>query len=233
MTGNSQFGTGHGEWVEIVPTAFHLPSPVVVLGTVDEAGTPDLSTMSALGVVCIQPALVCIGIKPTRTAYRNIRRDGRFSISVIDTSDLAPADVLGTRKLRLDPDKLERAAVSWAIDDDKLPYVATAPIAMTGEVRSDLGRRELGLDGAPSHRIVIGEITRSMARRDLVRDGEVLMEEISLPIYLNRLYARTSGEVLGIQRFTDDPAVRDEKMRLYGRFRTYDTPASDGSGNPS
>jgi flavin reductase (DIM6/NTAB) family NADH-FMN oxidoreductase RutF len=219
--------------VEIAPAAFHLPSPVVILGTVDDAGTPDLSTMSAIGVVCIQPALVCIGIKPTRTAYRNLRRDGRFSISLVDTSDLEHADFLGTRKLRLDPDKLERAAVSWAIDDDKLPYVRTAPIVMTGEVRSDLGRRELALAGAPSHRVAIGEITRSMARKDLVRDGEVLMEEIPFPIYLNRLYARTSGEVLGIQRFTDDPAVRDEKMRLYGRFRTYDTPASDGPGNPS
>ena len=52
----------------VSPDAFLMPSAVTVMATLTSEGVVDFSTMPAVGVVCLTPAIVAVGIKPRRTA---------------------------------------------------------------------------------------------------------------------------------------------------------------------
>lgn len=58
----------------VSPNAFLVPSAVTVMGTLTPEGVVDFSTMSAVGVVCLTPAIVAVGVKPRRTAFANLMR---------------------------------------------------------------------------------------------------------------------------------------------------------------
>lgn len=204
-----------GTKVSVPPNAFYVPSPVVLLTTVSEDGQPDVSAMSAVGVTCLEPAIIAVGIKPRRQTYKNIRRTGRFVVNLPLEPDLWASDFTGTRPLRKHPDKVLESGLEIAtMPGTGLPYVASCPIVMACDVVGNLGRKELNLDVTPSHQTVLGRITECLVDQEWLGDDEVRLEEMPVLIYLNRIYARR-GEVLQEQRFTDDPDKREEKMRAY------------------
>ena len=90
MTGTTETDEAAGrERVSIPANAFYLPSPVVLLSTVDADGEVDVSAMSAVGVVCLDPPVIAVGIKARRRTYRNIRRTGTFVVNLPLDEDLA------------------------------------------------------------------------------------------------------------------------------------------------
>lgn len=201
--------------VPVPPNAFYVPSPVVLLSTLTRSGKVDVSTMSAVGVACLDPPIVAVGIKPGRSSYRHIRQSGAFVINLPLERDLWASDYLGTRKFRNQPDKV--AACGLVIErfpDSGLPYVASCPIVMACSLVGTLGRHEIGLRTAPSHQIVLGRMVQCLVDREWIRDDEVQLEHMPVLLYLNRIYCRL-GETLGIQRFSDEPEKRDAKMREY------------------
>lgn len=52
----------------VSPNTFLMPSAVTVMGTLTSEGVVDFSTMSSVGVVCLTPAIVAVGVKPRQTA---------------------------------------------------------------------------------------------------------------------------------------------------------------------
>jgi flavin reductase (DIM6/NTAB) family NADH-FMN oxidoreductase RutF len=188
---------------------------VVLLTTVDADGAMDVSAMSAVGVVCLNPAIIAVGIKPGRHTYRNIRRTGRFVVNLPTEDDLWAVDYTGTRKLRREPDKLDKCGLSFdVLPQTGLPYVTSCPIVMACELVGNLGRAELNLDVAPSHQVVLGRLTECLVDRKWIGEDEVRLEEMPLLLYLNRVYAGRRGK-LEVQRYTDDPEKRDAKLREY------------------
>lgn len=197
------------------PNAFYVPSPVVLLTTVSEQGEVDISAMSAVGVACLEPAIIAVGIKPGRHTYRNIRRTGSFVVNLPLEDDLWAVDYTGTRKMRAASDKVDRSGLSIRyLPASKLPFVASCPIAMACELVGNLGRRELSLDVTPSHQVVLGRMVECLVDSRWISDDEVRLEDMPLLLYLNRVYARR-GDNLGVQRFTDDQEKRDAKMHEY------------------
>lgn len=208
-------GTTSGARTSVPPNAFYVPSPVVLLSTVDEAGTVDISAMSAVGVVCLDPPIVAVGIKARRQTYSNIRRTGQFVLNLPLESDLWASDFVGTRPLRKAPDKVEESGLEVGIlPESGLPYLPSCPVSMACELVGNLGRHELGLERAPSHQVVLGRMTECSVDDKWIGDDEVRLEEMPLLVYLNRVYART-GENIEVQRFTDDPEKRAAKMQEY------------------
>ncbi|GGT43238.1 flavin reductase family protein [Streptomyces chromofuscus] len=204
-----------GQKVSVPPNAFYVPSPVVLLTTVSEDGEVDVSAMSAVGVVCLEPAVIAVGIKPRRQTYKNIRRTGSFVVNLPLETDLRATDFTGTRSLRRHPGKVEESGLRIRrMPETGLPYVESCPIVMASDAVGNLGRHELNLDMTPSHQVVLGRITECLVDRDWLGEDEVRLEEMPVLVYLNRIYARR-GSVLQEQRFTDDPEKRLEKMRVY------------------
>jgi flavin reductase (DIM6/NTAB) family NADH-FMN oxidoreductase RutF len=187
----------------------------VLVSTEDEDGIADVSTMSAVGVACLDPPIIAIGIKPRRHTYRNIRRTRRFVVNLPLENELWAIDYIGTRRFRSEPAKLEHAGLSLArMPDTGLPFVNSSAVAMACDLVGNLGRRELGLNSTPSHQVVLGRMVECIVDTQWLSENEVRIEEMPIIMYLNRVYARR-GRTLGIQRFTDDPIKRDAKMREY------------------
>ena len=109
------------ERVSIPPNAFYVPSPVILLSTVNEDGEIDVSAMSAVGVVCLDPPVIAVGIKARRRTYRNIRRTGTFVVNLPLEQDLHAVDYTGTRKFRDAPDKVAESGLAI----DRLPETGT------------------------------------------------------------------------------------------------------------
>lgn len=203
------------ERISIPPNAFYVPSPVVLLTTEDEDGRVNVSAMSAVGVVCLDPPVIAVGIKARRRTYRNIRRSGTFVVNLPLEEDLHAVDYTGTRKFRHAPDKVAESGLSVdRMPETKLPYVTSCPVAMACDLVGNLGRHELGLDGAPSHQVVLGRITECTVERRWLAEDELRLEDMPVLLYLNRVYA-ARGRNLGVQRFTDDPEVMAAKLREY------------------
>lgn len=201
--------------VPVPPNAFYVPSPVVLLSTVNEHGDPDLSAMSAVGVVCLTPPVIAAGIKPKRQTYRNIRRSGSFVVNLPLEHHLYAIDFVGTRPYRRHASKIAESGLSLdTMPVSGLPYVTDCPIVMACEVVGNLGRQELGLGVTPSHQTVLGRITECLVDREWLGDDDVRLEDMPVLLYLNRIYTKR-GAVLGEQRFTDEPGKRVEKMREY------------------
>jgi len=201
--------------VSVPPNAFYVPSPVLLLSTLSRDGIVDVSTMSAVGVVCLNPAIIAIGIKPRRVTYRNIRRTEKFVVSVPLEGELWSADYVGTRSLRLHPNKIAESGLTINhLPKTGLPYVENSAVVMACKLVSNLGRKELKLDFPPSHQVVIGQITECIVDPQWLGEDEMLLEQMPLLLYLNRVYA-ARGSVMEEQRFTDDPDKRREKMREY------------------
>jgi flavin reductase (DIM6/NTAB) family NADH-FMN oxidoreductase RutF len=203
------------ERVSIPANAFYVPSPVILLSTVDADGEVDVSAMSAVGVVCLDPPVIAVGIKARRRTYRNIRRTGTFVVNLPLEEDLHAVDYTGTRKFRNAPDKVAESGLAVAtLPETGLPYIVSCPVAMACEMVGNLGRNELGLDGPPSHQVVLGKITECTVERRWLAEDELRLEDMPVLLYLNRVYA-ARGRNLGVQRFTDDPAVMAAKLHEY------------------
>lgn len=198
----------------IPPNAFYLPSPVVLLSTISRELTPDVSAMSAAGVLCLTPPVIGIGIKPSRRSYRNIRETGDFVVNLPLQKDLHAVDFTGTRKLRHHPAKVAEAGLELGTMEGVCsPCVLECPIVMACELVGTLGPRELGLTKT-SHQVVLGKIVACFVDPEWIRADEVAIEQMPLVLYLNRIYA-ANGKTLGVQRFTDNEEKRLVKMREY------------------
>ncbi|MFE1802429.1 flavin reductase family protein [Streptomyces sp. NPDC059517] len=201
--------------ISVPPNAFYVPSPVVLLTTVSEQGEVDVSAMSAVGVVCLDPAIIAVGIKPRRHTYKNIRRTGRFVVNLPLEKDMWAADFTGTRSWRRSGDKVAESGLEIReLPGTGLPYVESCPIVMACDAVGHLGRKELNLEAAPSHQTVLGRIAECLVDAEWLGQDEVRLEDMPVLLYLNRVYARR-GPVLGEQRFTDDPRRRRDRMRAY------------------
>ncbi len=204
-----------GAQVSVPANAFYMPSPVVLLVTLGPDDLIDISTMSAAGALCLEPAIVGVGIKPSRRSYRHIRQRQHFTLSLPLVEHLDAADFLGTRKLARHPDKVKKSGLTVGrTPQHGLPYVLECPIAMACELVGIWDGDDFGIKQPLSHHIVLGRIVECVVGGRWIRDDEVRLEEMPVILYLNRYYAAV-GAQLGKQRFTDEPTKREQKMKEY------------------
>lgn len=205
----------------VVANAFYIPSPVVMVSTISRDDVPDVSTMSAVGVLCLTPPIIGIGMKPSRQTYKNIRQTREFVINLPLEQDLHAADIVGTRKLRSCPTKLADAGLTLKpMSKLRCPGISGSPIVMGCVLVNILTHVELGVERA-SHHVVLGRITECIVDESWIKDEEVRLEEMPVLIYLNRYYAGV-GKKLAQQRFTDDPEKQLMKMKEYRQIALED-----------
>ena len=84
-----------------------FPLPVVLVSSIDRATKiPNILTIAWCGVVCSEPVLLSISIRPSRYSNRLIKETGDFVINVPKSSMLKEVDLCGTHSGR-DTDKFK------------------------------------------------------------------------------------------------------------------------------
>ncbi|MBU2603493.1 MAG: flavin reductase family protein [Actinobacteria bacterium] len=132
------------------PKTVLYPTPVLVVGTYDAEGRPNVSTAAWGGICCSRPPCVTVSFRAATLAHGNITLKKAFTVNVPAERHVREADYFGVESGR-DADKLEVAGLtpvrSVSVD---APYVDEFPLVLECRV---VQVHELGL-----HTQFIGEI---------------------------------------------------------------------------
>ena len=106
------------------------PTPVLVVGTYDKAGKPNVMTVSWGGICCSQPPCVAVSVRKATYTYSNILERKAFTISIPSEEHVKQVDYFGLVSGRT-MDKF--AATKLTPVKSKLvdaPYVKEFPVVL-------------------------------------------------------------------------------------------------------
>jgi len=139
------------------------PAPVLVMGTYDQAGKPNVMTASWAGIACSQPPCVAVSIRKVTSSYENLIRRRAFTLAVASEAYVKQVDYFGLVSGRT-ADKF--AATKLTPVRSKLvdaPYVKELPLVLECKV---IDVSELGL-----HTQFIGEVIDVKADEEIIGSG--------------------------------------------------------------
>jgi flavin reductase (DIM6/NTAB) family NADH-FMN oxidoreductase RutF len=138
------------------------PTPVLIVGTYDKSGKPNVMTVAWGGICCSSPPCVAISVREGRHTYSNLMEQGAFTISIPSERYVKQADFIGMKSGK-DVDKF--AATGLTPIDSRVvhaPYVDEFPLVLECKV---IHTYKIGV-----HTQFIGEIL------DVKADGSVVGE---------------------------------------------------------
>jgi flavin reductase (DIM6/NTAB) family NADH-FMN oxidoreductase RutF len=150
------------------------PTPVLVVGTYDLQGKPNVMTAAWGGICCSDPPCVAVSLRKATYTYQNIVHRKAFTISVPSERYVKDADYFGIASGRSE-DKFAAAKLTPVRSDlVDAPYVQEFPLVLECRL---LHTFELGL-----HTQFVGEILDVKVDQTLLREGGILDLEKLQPI---------------------------------------------------
>ena len=138
------------------------PAPVLVVGTYDKAGKPNVMTASWGGICCSQPPCVAVSLRKVTYSHGNILERQAFTISIPSEKYVKEVDYFGLVTGR-NSDKF--AATKLTPVKSRLvdaPYVKEFPLVMECKLVQVV---ELGL-----HTQFVGEVIDAKADESIIGD---------------------------------------------------------------
>ena len=162
-----------------------FPTPVLLVGTYDRAGKPNLMTAAWGGICCSKPPCVAVSLREATYTHGCIVERKAFTVGIASEGTLVEADYCGIATGR-DADKFAVTGLT-AIRSDLVdaPYAAESPVVLECRL---LHTVEIGL-----HTQFIGEIVDVKAEEaTLGANGLPAMERVRPLVYapeVQRYYA--------------------------------------------
>lgn len=160
------------------------PVPVVLVSTVSPVGQPNLITLAWCGVVCSEPPMVGIALRPSRYSFELLQATPEFVVNIPGEDLVRAVDLCGMVSGR-EADKFQAARLSAEpASKVKPPLVKECPINLECQVRST---HELG-----THYLFLGQIVA-------VHYEEAILSESGAPdLDKAKLYTYCLGEYRGL-----------------------------------
>jgi flavin reductase (DIM6/NTAB) family NADH-FMN oxidoreductase RutF len=137
-----------------------LPSPVLIIGTYDPEGKPDIMNAAWGGIASSQPPHISVSLREATLTYHNIQETGAFTVNIPSEKYLKEADFAGLVSGR-EYDKFKEAGLTPEKSNRvNAPLVKEFPYALECKLVRQVA---LGM-----HTMFIGEIV------GMVADSEVL-----------------------------------------------------------
>lgn len=141
------------------------PTPVLVIGTYDEAGKPNVMTAAWAGICCSVPPCVGVSLRKATCTYGNILERKAFTVNIPSENFIKEADYFGIVSGR-DVDKLSKAGLtpirSKIVD---APYIKEFPLVLECRLKQAV---EIGL-----HTQFIGEILDVKVESDMLNEDDL------------------------------------------------------------
>jgi len=173
------------------PQTFVYPHPVLLVGTYDGEGRPNLMTAAWGGICCSAPPCGAVSVRPGRHTHDAVMARKAFTVSIPSVDHVVAADYAGIVSGR-DADKFEVAGLtptrSEVVD---APYLEEAPLVLVCRL---LHAFPLGV-----HVQFVGEIVDCLCEESgLGENGLPDIEKVRPIVYAggNRAYYAV-GERLG------------------------------------
>ena len=127
-----------------------FPNPVLMIGTYDQNGNPNLMNAAWGGICCSDPPCVTVSLRKARYSYAGIIERKAFTVGIACESRMAEADYVGIASGR-DGDKFAACGLTPVTSDlVDAPYAAEFPVVLECRLLHTL---EIGI-----HTQFIGEI---------------------------------------------------------------------------
>ena len=150
----------------IGPRAIIQPNPVLIIGSYDQNGRPNIMAVAWGGICCSKPPCAAISLRQATYTYGNIQHNNAFTINIPSASFAKEADYVGIYSGK-NEDKYKALGLTPVKSDVvNAPYVKEFPVVLECEVLKVV---EIGL-----HTQFIGEI------KDIKAD-ESILDENGLP----------------------------------------------------
>lgn len=124
-----------------------FPVPVVLVTCVDISGKPNIITLAWAGVVCSEPPMVSISIRPNRYSYPLIKETREFTVNIPTSEIMRQADICGTVSGR-DTDKFSLTKLTpEPAAHVRSPLIKECPVNLECKVKETkmLGTHEIFL----------------------------------------------------------------------------------------
>jgi flavin reductase (DIM6/NTAB) family NADH-FMN oxidoreductase RutF len=139
-----------------------FPTPVLMVGTYDREGKPNLMNAAWGGICCSQPPCVAVSLRKARYSYDCIVERKAFTVGIACEDRMAEADYVGIASGR-SVDKFAVTGLTPVRSDlVDAPYAAEFPVVLECRL---LHTVEIGL-----HTQFIGEIVDVKAETDVLGD---------------------------------------------------------------
>lgn len=150
--------------ISLGPQAFLSPVPVMLVGTYDSEGRPNIMASAWGGLCSSQPPCLAVSVRRSAWTHRALKERQAFTVSLPARDQAGMADFIGLVSGR-DEDKFAALGLTAAAGEHvDAPYVAECPVVLELLLRHAL---ELG-----SHTQFVGEIMDVKVRKDcLTPDG--------------------------------------------------------------
>jgi flavin reductase (DIM6/NTAB) family NADH-FMN oxidoreductase RutF len=124
---------------QLPPTTPLLPLPVALVACRDADGRNNIITIAWTGVVCSDPPMLSISVRPGRFSHELLEANGDFVVNLPSAGMMHSADVCGTLSGRAE-DKFAR--LGWtALDASEVnaPLIKECPMAIECRTKKKLG----------------------------------------------------------------------------------------------
>jgi flavin reductase (DIM6/NTAB) family NADH-FMN oxidoreductase RutF len=95
----------------VAPTTFLCPAPAALVTCRDKGGRPNIITIAWTGVICSDPPMVSISIRPSRYSYGIIRDTEEFVVNIPPVEIIRKVDLCGIISGK-DVDKFSEAGLT-------------------------------------------------------------------------------------------------------------------------
>ena len=137
-------------FISLGPQAFLSPAPVLLVGTYDEAGQPNIMTAAWGGLCCSQPPCLSVSLRRSSWTCRSLQQKQAFTVSIPSRNMVGQADFAGLVSGRQEEKFKTLGLTPRAGEHVDAPFVAECPVVLELLLRRSL---ELG-----SHIQFVGEI---------------------------------------------------------------------------
>ena len=151
--------------LNLPPKQILLPSPVLIVGTYDSDGNPNIMNAAWGGITCSKPPCISVSLREATLSYHNIHQTKAFTVNIPSEKYLKEADFAGLVSGR-DHDKFKEAKLTP--EKSKLvnaPIVMEFPYTLECKLVNYL---ELG-----SHTMFVGEIVGMVADSEVLNPNQV------------------------------------------------------------
>ena len=120
------------------PSTPLLPTPVVLLSVAGAGRKPNMITLAWVGVVCSQPPMISVAIRPSRHSHELVDAAREFVVNIPRAAQVAQVDAAGVLSGR-DHDKFKELGFTAApASKVGAPLIAECPVNLECVVRHQL-----------------------------------------------------------------------------------------------
>ena len=151
------------------------PTPVMLVGTYDAAGKPNIMTVAWGGICCSSPPCVAVSLRKVTYTYGNIVQQGAFTINIPSEKYAAAADYCGLVSGKKADKFAETGLTPIRSSLVNAPYIDEFPLVLECKLVHQI---ELGL-----HTQFVGEILDVKADVNVLDGKGVLNVEKLQPFF--------------------------------------------------